>query len=119
MTQTTETHLKVLRHLEQTPEITQRELAKELGVSLGKTNYCINALMEKGFIKARNFKNSDTKRTYLYVLTPRGLEAKAKISMHFLKRKISEYDALRAEIDQLKREIKMQSASKGAEGGTD
>jgi EPS-associated MarR family transcriptional regulator len=94
--------------LEENPDATQRELANALGVSLGKANYCVKALIEKGFIKARNFKNSDSKRAYLYVLTPQGIEAKAKISVHFLKRKIKEYEALRAEIDQLQHEIAVQ-----------
>ena len=112
MSQTTETHLKVLRHLEQTPEITQRELAKELGVSLGKTNYCINALMEKGFIKAKNFKTSANKRAYLYILTPKGIDAKARISVRFLQRKMEEYKALKIEIEQLKTELNSQEAGK-------
>jgi EPS-associated MarR family transcriptional regulator len=110
LTQTTETHLKVLRHLEQTPEITQRELAKELGISLGKTNYCLKALIGRGFIKARNFKTSANKRAYLYVLTPRGIEAKARISVRFLQRKMEEYEALRIEIEQLKTELNSHQA---------
>ena len=85
--------------------MTQRELADALGVSLGKANYCLKALIGKGFIKARNFKNSHNKRAYLYVLTPQGIEAKAKISVQFLRRKISEYEALKAEIDQLQQEL--------------
>ena len=103
--QSQEIHLKVLRELEENPEITQRELAERLGVSLGKANYCLNALIEKGFIKARNFKNSRHKSAYLYVLTPRGLEAKASISIAFLRRKMREYEQLRQEIAQLEREV--------------
>ena len=100
-----EIHLKVLRQLEENPDITQRQLAEQLGVSLGKANYCLRALIDKGFIKARNFKNSDHKRAYLYVLTPRGIEEKSRISLSFLKRKINEYEQLRVEIEQLKREV--------------
>lgn len=102
---TQETHLKVLRHIEANPEITQRELALELGVSLGKTNYCLKALIEKGLIKANNFKNSANKRAYLYILTPKGIETKTLISVRFLQRKIEEYEALRREIEQLKTEL--------------
>ena len=100
-----EIHLKVLRQIEQNPEITQRELAAVLGVSLGKANYCLKALMEKGLIKARNFKNCNQKRSYLYHLTPQGLEAKAKITARFLKRKVNEYETLRQEIEDLQREV--------------
>jgi EPS-associated MarR family transcriptional regulator len=103
--QTTETHLKVLRHLEANPEVTQRELAQELGVSLGKANYCLKALIDKGFVKARNFRNSNNKRAYLYKLTPSGIEAKARISVSFLRRKLHEYEQLKVEIDQLQNEI--------------
>ncbi|MCR4307470.1 MAG: MarR family EPS-associated transcriptional regulator [Candidatus Berkelbacteria bacterium] len=100
-----EIHLKVLRLLEEDPDVTQRELAKQLGVSLGKTNYCIKALIEKGFIKARNFSNSNKKQAYLYVLTPSGIEAKASITVKFLKRKIQEYATLKAEIEALQQEV--------------
>ncbi len=100
-----ETHLNLLRHLEENPNITQRELAKELGISLGKANYCLKALINKGLIKAKNFKNSANKRAYLYVLTPKGIEAKARISVRFLHRKMQEYEDLRQEIEQLKTEL--------------
>ena len=102
---TTETHLKLLRHLEENPDVTQRELARELGISLGKANYCLKALINKGLIKANNFKNSANKRAYLYVLTPQGIEAKARISVRFLQRKMEEYETLRQEIEQLKSEL--------------
>lgn len=106
-----EIHLKVLRHLEENPDVTQRELADALGVSLGKANYCVKALIEKGFIKARNFKNSEKKRAYLYVLTPAGIEAKARISMQFLRRKIAEFEALQEEIAALRNELKSYTGS--------
>ena len=102
---TQETHLKVLRHLEDNPDVTQRELANELGVSLGKANYCLKALMDKGFIKTRNFHNSNNKRAYLYKLTPTGIEAKTRISVAFLRRKMDEYEQLKNEIAQLEDEV--------------
>lgn len=106
-----EIHLKVLRQLQDNPEITQRELARKLDVSLGKANYCLKALIEKGFVKARNFRNSNNKRAYLYVLTPKGIEAKARISVAFLRRKIEEYEQLKAEIAQLEQEVNGNSGS--------
>jgi EPS-associated MarR family transcriptional regulator len=105
---TQEIHLKVLRHLEDNPEVSQRELAAVLGVSLGKANYCLKALINKGLIKASNFKNNANKRAYLYVLTPKGIETKARVSVRFLRRKIEEYEALKLEIEQLKTEISTQ-----------
>ena len=100
-----EIHLKVLRQLDENPDITQRQLAQQLGVSLGKANYCLKALIDRGFIKARNFKNSDNKRAYLYVLTPRGIEEKSRISVSFLRRKMEEFEALRSEIEELQAEV--------------
>jgi MarR family transcriptional regulator, temperature-dependent positive regulator of motility len=100
-----DTHYQVLKILEQNPQISQRELAGEMGVSLGKVNYCLKALMDKGLVKAKNFKNSANKRAYFYVLTPRGIEAKARISVRFLQRKLEEYEALRAEIEELRAEV--------------
>ncbi len=107
-----ETHLKVLRHLEDNPNVTQRELAETLGVSLGKTNYCLKALINKGLVKAKNFKNSANKRAYLYILTPKGIETKARISVRFLQRKMEEYEALRLEIEQLKSELDSRASGK-------
>lgn len=112
VTSTQETHFKVLRHLEENPDITQRELAEEMGVSLGKVNYCLKALIEKGWIKANNFKNSNNKAAYAYLLTPKGIERKAQITVHFLKRKVDEYEALKEEIEQLRKEVsKMEDSS--------
>ena len=102
---TEEIDYKVFKLLEENPKISQRELAVALGVSLGKTNYCIKALVRKGLVKANNFKNSANKRAYIYVLTPKGLETKAKISVRFLARKVEEYEALRLEIDELRAEL--------------
>ena len=103
-----EIHLKVLRHLENDPEITQRELAKKLGISLGKANYCLKALIDKGLVKTGNFKNSNNKISYLYLLTPKGIEEKSRITIHFLKRKIDEYEELRREIDELQKEVQVE-----------
>ena len=101
-----EIHLNLLRYLEANPQVSQRELAEHLGVSLGKINYCLGALVEKGLVKARNFKNSADKRAYLYLLTPEGLTTKAQISVRFLQQKIEEHEALRAEIEELRSELK-------------
>ncbi len=105
MPTTQETHLKVLRHLADNPNVTQRELAAEMGISLGKVNYCLKALIEKGMIKANNFKNSNNKAAYAYLLTPRGIEHKAQITVAFLQRKMAEYESLKDEIKQLQREV--------------
>lgn len=113
MTRHQETHLKVLRHLENNPSITQRELASELGISLGKTNYCLKALIDKGMVKAKNFKNNANKRAYFYILTPKGIESKAQISVRFLQRKMKEYEALRREIEELKSELGKAGSGKG------
>ena len=99
-----EAHFRVLRLLEGNPQMNQRDLAAAAGVSLGKTNYCINALLEKGLIKVQNFKSNKRKLAYAYLLTPAGIAEKASLTQRFLKRKMEEYDALRAEIEQLKQE---------------
>jgi EPS-associated MarR family transcriptional regulator len=98
-------HFRLLRLLEARPELSQRDLAREMGISLGKVNFCINALIDTGFLKVRNFRNNRNKLSYAYLLTPRGVESKATITMQFLKRKIAEYEALKAEIEQLQREM--------------
>lgn len=100
-----EAHYKLLRLIESRPQLTQRQLAHELGMSLGKINYCVHALIDKGWIKARNFRNSSNKLAYAYLLTPRGMEQKAAIAVHFLRRKVSEYETLKKEIAQLRREV--------------
>ena len=96
----------MLRIIEARPDITQRDLADELGVSLGKANYCLKALMERGWVKARNFKNSNHKLAYSYLLTPSGIEAKARITARFLRQKMEEYEALKAEIALLTEEVR-------------
>ena len=95
---------KILKHLEADPEISQRELAKALGISLGRANYCLKALIEKGLVKAKNFKNSSNRSAYAYYLTPTGFEEKARVTVQFLKRKVAEYEALKGEIESLRRE---------------
>lgn len=102
---TNETHLRVLRVLEAEPELTQRELASRLGISLGKANYCIRALLGQGYIKARNFGNSRNKRAYLYKLTPEGMAAKLHATRRFLARKELEYRQLAREIESLRGEL--------------
>lgn len=94
----------LLKALEGNPNLSQRDLAKRLGISLGKVNYCLNALVEKGCLKVNNFRNSGNKLAYAYFLTPQGVEEKARITVHFLQRKMHEYEQLRAEIEELKRE---------------
>lgn len=104
---TEEIRYKLLKILSENSDINQRELAEELGISLGKVNYCLKALKEKGLVKARNFKNNPVKRGYLYILTPRGIEEKATVTARFLKRKLEEYEKLREEIQSLTDEVKM------------
>jgi len=105
---------KILKRLEADPEISQRELAGELGISLGRVNFCVQALIEKGLIKAKNFRNSKNKKAYAYLLTPRGIEEKAKITVEFLKIKLAEHRALTKEIKHLREEAgKIQKGQNG------
>ena len=96
--QDNEDHFKVLRNIKNNPELTQRELAKNLGFSLGKLNYCLKALKEKGLIKIKNFSNNPNKINYVYVLTPKGIATKTKLTINFMKRKMKEYDELKSEM---------------------
>jgi EPS-associated MarR family transcriptional regulator len=98
------THYGLLKTLEDNPGLSQRDLAKRLGISLGKVNFCLNALVEKGSLKINNFRNNENKLAYVYLLTPRGVEEKARITVMFLKHKMQEYEQLRKEIEELKRE---------------
>jgi EPS-associated MarR family transcriptional regulator len=100
-----ESQCHVLKDIDQNPSITKRELAKEMGVSVGKANYCLKAIIDKGWVKASNFKNSNKKFAYFYILTPSGIEQKAKITVNFLKRKINDYEELKKEIETLKDEV--------------
>ena len=94
-----------MRILQENPDLTQRELAEKLGISVGGLNYCLKALMEKGLVKMKNFANSKNKFGYVYVLTPTGMAEKAAITHRFLRRKMDEYEALKAEIETLKAEV--------------
>lgn len=96
-----EIRYRVLRLLEQEPELTQRALAQRLGVSVGKVNYCLRGLIRKGFIKARNFKNSSRKPQYVYVLTPEGFRERTRVAIEFLRRKSDEFDEIREELARL------------------
>ena len=97
---------QILKSLEQDSHLTQRQLSNNLGVSLGKVNYCVKSLIEKGFIKVNNFRNSKNKIQYSYLLTPKGIEEKAKLTLDFIRIKTQEYDTLKQEIESLKREAK-------------
>lgn len=92
-------HFDVLRKIRDKPELTQRQLAVELGFSLGKINYCLKALKNKGLVKIKNFKNNPNKINYIYVLTPKGIQQKTKLTLEFMKRKMQEYDELKKEIE--------------------
>ena len=96
---------KIFKALEENPEISQRELASLLGVSLGKTNFCLQALMEKGWIKVQNFKNNKNKLAYTYLLTSSGIEEKAKLTVQYLRIKMQEYELLLREIHELTKEV--------------
>ena len=101
-----EMEFNVLRSLYSNPSFTQRKLSSHLGVSLGSVNYCINALIDKGLVKVRRFKNSSTKQKYLYLLTPEGVVEKSRLTFSFLERKHAEYLRLQDEIESLKSELK-------------
>jgi Transcriptional regulator, contains sigma factor-related N-terminal domain len=99
-------HLNLMRQINNKPASTQRELAKDLGFSLGKLNYCIKALKEKGMVKIKNFKKNQNKIEYIYALTPKGISYRTKLTINFMKRKIAEYDQLQKELKILKNENK-------------
>ena len=98
-------HFNVLRTLERKPRITQRELASTLGFSLGKLNYCIKSLKEKCFFKMKNFQKNPNKISYIYILTPKGISEKTKLTLNFMKKKIQEYDQLKKELLSKKNKI--------------
>ena len=100
-----ELRLRLLRLLTDSPDLPQRELAQRLGLSLGKTNYCLRALIDKGWVKVNNFRNSQNKMAYAYVLTPQGIHAKAAVTAAFLRRKQQEYSTLEREIEELRAEV--------------
>ena len=96
---------RIIKILDDSPDISQRQLAEELGISLGKVNYCLQTLVEKGIIKAGNFSKNPNKKNYLYMLTPEGVMHKAAITAQFLKRKMAEYEALKLEIEEIRQEM--------------
>jgi len=104
-----EAHLRILKIVEAEPDLSQRQLAERLGVSLGKTNFLIQSLLQKGLLKARNFRRAQNKLQYAYLLTPKGIAAKVRLTRAYLARKESEYEALQAEIQALRREVKTTS----------
>ena len=108
-----ELRLRMLRALEANPDLSQRQLAAELGVSLGGVNYALKALVERGFVKADNFRKSGNKVAYLYVLTPQGVAEKASLATAFLGRKLKEYELLRQEIEALKDEVSSDQSGTG------
>lgn len=95
---------KLLKLVQEDPHLSQREIAKQMGISLGKANYCIKSLIDKGYIKAKNFYKSDMKGAYMYILTPRGWDEKARVTYRFLQRKMDEYEEIQEEIERLKSE---------------
>ena len=99
-------HYRLLKLLEANPHMSQRQLAQAMGVSLGKINYCLKALVEKGFVKLKNFQRNEDKRVYAYLLTPKGIEEKARITVAFLQRKLAEYETIQVEIEELRKEVK-------------
>lgn len=96
---------QILKSLQHNPQLSQRELAAAMGISLGKVNFCLKALVDKGWVKVENFKKSQNKLGYAYILTPRGLEEKARVTVSFLKRKQREYDLLVNELEELRKEV--------------
>ena len=102
---TDEIRYRILRELERDPQLSQRDLAQSLGVSVGKTNYCLRALVDRGFVKVENFRRSGNKLAYAYQLTPRGIADKARMTRLFLKIKQREYESLQSEIEELRKEV--------------
>ncbi len=102
---TDEYRYKILKVLEANPEISQRDLARELEISLGRVNFCLKALIDVGLLKATNFRNSQNKLAYMYLLTPKGIEEKSLITARFLKLKLQEHAALQAEIEELRKDV--------------
>jgi len=106
-----ETAYKLLKLIEAEPHLSQREIAKNMGVSLGKINYCLKALVDKGFVKFQNFYNNQKKRNYIYFLTPQGIEEKAEVTYRFLQEKIKEYEMIKSEIEILHSETRIKKTN--------
>jgi EPS-associated MarR family transcriptional regulator len=107
-----DTHFRIMRILQETPDLTQRELAEQLGMSVGGLNYCLNALIDKGLVKMQNFSNSKNKFKYVYLLTPMGIAEKVALTTRFLNRKMEEYESLKLEIQYLENELSKFNAVK-------
>ena len=107
-----ETHFRIMRILQENPDLTQRELANKLSMSVGGLNYCLNALIDKGLVKMQNFASSKNKFKYVYLLTPMGIAEKVALTTRFLSRKMEDYEALKLEIEALKSEVGTQSQKK-------
>ncbi len=107
-----DTHFRIMRILQENPDLTQRELAEKMGMSVGGLNYCLNALIYKGLVKMQNFSNSKNKFKYVYLLTPMGITEKVALTTRFLSRKMKEYEALKLEIEALKSEVDAPSQDK-------
>ena len=112
-----ETHFRVMRLLDEDPSISTREIAKKAGISNGAAYYCVTALVDKGFVKLKNFTQSKTKANYIYELTPRGIRAKAALTVSFLERKRQEYEDLKVEIERLESELGVEDKSKSTNTG--
>ena len=112
-----ETHFRVIRLLDENPSISTREIAKKVGISNGAAYYCVTALVEKGFVKLKNFTQSKTKGNYIYELTPRGIRAKAALTVSFLERKKHEYEDMRAEIERLESDLGLENKSNSTNTG--
>ena len=103
---------RVLRSVQENPQVSQRDIAKSHGISLGGVNYCLNALVEKGYIKIRNFQESNSKGKYVYLLTPKGMAEKTALTGRFLQRKMREYEALKVEIEAVQEEMGLSTETK-------
>lgn len=112
---TDETRYRILKRLESDPQASQRGIADELGISLGRVNYCLQALIRKGLVKVNNFRSSHRKRAYLYLLTPRGVEEKARVTARFLHVKLAEYEILKRELEELQLEANRTAVAKEAQ----
>jgi EPS-associated MarR family transcriptional regulator len=113
-----EIHLRLLKAIEANPQATQREFSESLGVSLGKANYCLKALVDKGWVKVNNFRANPRKLAYAYLLTPSGIDAKARLTVNFLRRKVAEYEILKCEIEALQAEASTSADAKSRAGET-
>ena len=107
-----DTHFRIMRILQDNPDLTQRELADQLGMSVGGLNYCLKALIDKGFVKMGNFQKSKNKFKYVYLLTPQGIAERVMLTSRFLQRKMEEYEALKLEIEELKSEVDFRNQDK-------